>query len=493
MTTPLFTGYDWDIPTINRTWDAIEEIAIGELGLDMFPNKIEIISSEQMLDAYSSHGLPHMYKHWSFGKRFVKDHHDYKTGRSGLAYEIVINSNPCINYLMADNSMLMQALVMAHAGAGHNSFFKNNYLFREWTDAGAILSYVKFAANYVHECEQRHGVRAVEDWLDACHVWSMWGVDKYQRRRKQLGEELSLAESRAREERERLAVHEFDRIMPTKSAAEVLASSSDVWLAEGEENVLYFIEKNAPGLKGWQRELIRITRTLAQYFAPQIQTKVMNEGWASFCHYYIMTRLNDKGLLNDGHYLEFLTSHTAVVRQPKHQAYNPYYLGFNMFMDLKRMCEKPTDEDRKWFPEYVDTDWKETLRWAAYNFRDESFVRQFLSPKLMRDERMILIGDNSANPKYVVKDIHDEEGYRRVRRSLADQYLLDNLISDIRVVGADLAGDRTLYLTHYVKDSQALTDEDECIDALQVLWNGYPVSLDSVDPNDLVALEINKG
>src|SRR5271167_1737887 len=141
---PLFDGADWDAETIKRAYDAIEDIGLGELGLDIYPNQIEIITSEQMLDAYASIGLPIMYRHWSFGKRFVRDEILYRKGFQGLAYEIVINSNPCISYIMEENSMTMQTLVMAHAAFGHNHFFKNNNLFRQWTDARAIFAYLAF-------------------------------------------------------------------------------------------------------------------------------------------------------------------------------------------------------------------------------------------------------------------------------------------------------------------------------------------------------------
>ena len=96
------------------------------MNLDVYPNQLEIISSEQMLDAYSSLGMPLMYRHWSFGKRFVSEEKLYRKGQRGLAYELVINSNPCITYLMEENTMAMQALVTAHAAFGHNHFFKNN-------------------------------------------------------------------------------------------------------------------------------------------------------------------------------------------------------------------------------------------------------------------------------------------------------------------------------------------------------------------------------
>src|ERR1700716_2684446 len=137
----LFEEADWDFSTLQRVNDACEEIARSELGLDTYPNQIEVITAEQMLDAYSSVGMPLFYKHWSFGKHFAHQQASYRKGLMGLAYEIVINSSPCIAYLMEENTATMQTLVIAHAAFGHNHFFKNNYLFRQWTDADGILDY----------------------------------------------------------------------------------------------------------------------------------------------------------------------------------------------------------------------------------------------------------------------------------------------------------------------------------------------------------------
>ena len=139
---PLFDGPEWTFGLIQKVHDTMGEIALGELGLDIYPNQIEVITAEQMLDSYSSIGMPLMYKHWSFGKRFARDDALYRKGLRGLAYEIVINSDPCIAYLMEENTMPMQALVIAHACYGHNSFFKGNYLFRQWTNADAIIDYL---------------------------------------------------------------------------------------------------------------------------------------------------------------------------------------------------------------------------------------------------------------------------------------------------------------------------------------------------------------
>ena len=134
-----------------------------------------------MLDAYASSGLPIGYPHWSYGKEFIRNEQAYRRGMQGLAYEIVINSSPCIAYLMEENTMTTQALVIAHACYGHNSFFKGNHLFRQWTDAEAILDYLVFARRYVMECEERHGAAAVEEVLDACHALMAHGVDRYRR------------------------------------------------------------------------------------------------------------------------------------------------------------------------------------------------------------------------------------------------------------------------------------------------------------------------
>jgi len=120
----LYDGADWDFSTIQRCNDAIEEIAVKDLGLSTYPNQIEVISTEQMLDAYSSIGMPLFYKHWSFGKQFARNEAMYRTGMQGLAYEIVINSNPCISYIMEENTATMQTLVIAHAAYGHNHFKK---------------------------------------------------------------------------------------------------------------------------------------------------------------------------------------------------------------------------------------------------------------------------------------------------------------------------------------------------------------------------------
>ena len=483
---PLFHGSDWNFDILQRVYDAIEEIAHKDLHLDTYTNQLEIISAEQMLDAYSSIGMPLMYGHWSFGKRFLREEQLYRKGHTGLAYEMVINSNPCICYLMEGNTAALQTLVIAHAAFGHNHFFKNNQSFRQWTDAGGILTYLDFAKNFVRQCEERHGVAAVERILDAAHALMDQGIFRYRRPGR-----LSAEQQKARE-RERVAHAEriFSDLWRTLPSAFKSAGG------EGgagdqpteEENVLYFVEKNSPILEPWQKEIVRSVRFLAQYFYPQRQTKMMNEGCATFVHYTITNLMFERGLIEEGHMLEILQNHSEVIFQPgfddlRYGGLNPYALGFEMMRDIQRICMHPTPEDREWFPEIAGTGaWLEVLLEAWASHRDESFVRQFLSPSLIRRLRLFAISDDASNSYVEVAAIHDDRGYETVRSTLAHSYDIASRQPDIQVIGANLAGDRCLLVQHRIHDGVLLQEEsrDATLRHLAALW-GYEVRLIGID------------
>jgi len=481
----LFDTNEWTFESLDNIWKAIEKIAQEEYGLDYYPPQFDVISSEQMMDAYTSNGLPVMYNHWSFGKNYAQTENSYKRGQMGLAFEIVINSKPCINYIMEENSQVMQTLVMAHAAVGHSSFFKGNYLFRQWTDADSIVDYLLFAKNYILKCEEKYGHEAVESLLDTCHALEYHGVDKYKKPRRMSAEK----EMKRQQERITYAEQRVDDLWKTLPPVEKDEEIEERkrFLSEPQENILYFVEKNAPLLKDWEREIVRIVRKKAQYFYPQMQTKVMNEGWASFWHYTILHRMYEKGLIHDGHILEILKSHTGVIYQPdwddeRYSGINPYYLGFNMFMDIKRICEEPTEEDKRWFPDLANTDWLESITYAMKNFKDESFILQYLSPKLIRDLKLIIIEDKESSTKYKVSDIHDDIGYRTVREKLAKQYEIANIIPNIQITDFDIEGDRTLYLEHIQHNQIPLGDTtEEMMKHLFRLW-GFDVMLESYDP-----------
>jgi spore cortex formation protein SpoVR/YcgB (stage V sporulation) len=611
----LFTNNDWDFPMLARFLEVCEEIGTTDLGMKLYPNQLEIISSAQMLDAYTSVGMPVMYNHWSFGKRHIRDSQRYQKGHMGLAYEIVLNSNPAIAYLMEENSAMMQLLVIAHASIGHNFVFSNNYLFKQWTDADAIIDYLKFAKMFIAECEEKYGVAEVERILDSCHALQDHGVDKYSRGR--------LNPKREKERlKERLA--EWDR------------TQSDFWyhmdvkgrdlkpqerplLQEPEENLLYFLEKNSPVLKSWQREIVRIVRKVSQYFYPQRLSKTLNEGclvagslirtdqglvdikdisenrlpvnvwdgeqyqpvydwfkhenkprikittkqghvvhggadhriftnnmWvklsdfsvgdtvdcssqsnytgdrqdtivdiahdigttydfsvqnthryasgpflhhncATFTHHYILNKLYDEDRITNGHQIEWMASHSGVIYQPPYDSkgysgINPYTLGFNIFRDIRRICENPTDEDRQWFPKLVGKDWRETVREAATEYRDDSFIQQFLSPTVTRQMKLFSIVDDKSQSEIEVDAIHNPETFDKLRYNLACSYDLANYEPQILVVNANMEGDRTLSLEHRrVEDRDLDKNTRILLNHIHRLW-GYSVVLRSVSP-----------
>ena len=496
---PLFTGSDWSFDLIERIHEAVERVARQELLLDTYPNRIEVITAEQMLDAYSSTGMPLLYHHWSFGKQFLLNEMMYRKGMRGLAYELVINSNPCISYIMEENSAAMQALVIAHASFGHNHFFKNNYLFQQWTDASGILDYLEFAKGYIAGCEERYGQLEVERLLDAAHALMRQGVHRHPpaRARDLQAEARREAERHSHQEQ---TYNDLWRTVPggRKSKPASVPGHRDL-LHLPQENILHFLEKSAPRLEPWQREILRIIRIMAQYFYPQSQTKVMNEGAATYCHYRIMTALHESGHLTDGTFLEFLQSHTNVIQQPmfdsgNYGGLNPYWVGNSMMQDIARICVEPSDEDRRWFPDLAGNgDVEGTLKHVWANYRDESFILQFLSPRLIRSWRLFKLNDRKDDDHLTVSAIHDEQGYREIRRTLARHYDVSWLDPVIQIVDVNLAGDRRLILEHHIRNGVLLdeADTDRVIQHLANLW-GYDVCLKEVNETNRPPIKVHE-
>lgn len=452
--------------------------------LETYPVQLEIVSAAQMMDLYSAVGMPLGYHHWSFGKQFLNIEKTYRRGAMGLAYEIVINSDPCIAYLLEENTLSMQALVMAHACYGHNSFFKGNYLFHTWTNPETIIDYLVFAKNYVAECEEKYGIDAVEELIDACHAVMNYGVDRYKHPAK-----LSLKEEELRQkQREEYLQSQINDLWRTfvKPNDHSDRKIQQHFPSEPQENILYFIEKHAPNLELWQREIVRIIRKIAQYFYPQRQTKIMNEGWATFWHYIIINDLYDRGLLSDEFMLEFLQNHTSVLYQPPfdskyYSGINPYTLGFSIFSEIRRICENPTEEDKLWFPSLVHTDWLKQVDFAMRNFKDESFIAQYLSPKLIRDLKLFVVHDDDRSSDLVITAIHDEAGYQHIRTTLSDHFNLSNSEPNLQVYHVDKRGDRSLTLRHIQYNRRPLNqDVGEVLRHLHQLW-GFKVRLESVD------------
>ncbi len=212
----------------------------------------------------------------------------------------------------------------------------------------------------------------------------------------------------------------------------------------------------------------------------------MNEGWACFWHYTLIHALYDEGLVTDEFMLEILQNHTNVIMQPpynspQYSGINPYTLGYHMMQDIKRICENPTDEDQQWFPHLANTDWLTSLDYAMRNFKDESFIAQYLSPHLIRELKLFHIIDDEQHPEMLVGAIHNEQGYQQIREALSRQYNLGNLELDIQVYSVDVEGDRALTL-HYIQQNRVPlgSSTQDVLKHLHTLWK-FPVILKTVD------------
>jgi len=504
----------WDYPVIKKeaskdnpglpgTWleladKAISIIAKEKYDLDCYANTIEIITSGQMLDNYASVGMPISYEHWSFGKQRIMEEQAYKQGKKGLAYEIVINTDPAIAYCMEGNTPLMQLLVIAHASYGHNSFFKGNYMFKQFTNATNILGDLRHLKDFIHECEEKYGFEEVERLLDACHAMKLMDVNRYTKPEpKSLAEKKKIAD-RLREER--FAKPEvsdiWDNIRPKKDFADNAEDKRrNTILVGDEENILKYMADNAPHLPEWKRQIMHMMSDKAQYFYPQMQTQVMNEGWASFWHYTILSDMAELGLISDGMMTEFLDSHAGVLFQPDHDSpyfnissrMNPYALGFAIYQDIKRICVDPTDEDREWFPEIAGCqDWLGTFKEAMQNFKDESFILQYLSPKVIRDFKFFVLSDEEENDYYEISAIHNAKGYREVREALSSEYRLGANIPYIEAHEYNYKTDRALILHHTIHNGKPLDAQStrDVLKHMYQLWE-HPVVIKSLDKNGM--------
>lgn len=474
---PLFVGSEWTVAGIQQGWDIIQELA-KKYSWEGYPVQFEIITANQMLQACSSVGMPVMYNHWSFGKSFLQQEKSYKEGKSGLAYEMIINSSPSVCYIMEDNTQMMQLLVTAHAAIGHNHFFKNNYLFQEWTDPETIISYLSYAKKFLIKIEEEFGIKYVEYILDAAHTLKEHSVYKYKRKHK-----TTEAKQKATNAQLEEIITKYNPTLDgdfttyKKSKLRKLYQGK----AEEDENLLMFIAENAVGLKEHEREILRIVANIEQYFYPQMQTKVINEGFASFAHYTLMHDLHKHGIIDDGYLIEFYESHSGVLYQPdfdmRRQNYlNPYNVGFNIFQEIRRICESPTEDDYKTMPLIAGTHWIETVNDVVRNYKDETFIRQFLTPSLMTRMKLMRIETDESKDSYVITGTHHKEDYEAVKNSLAESMTWHAHFPDIKISSKDDGSKHGVLCITLIGHRGANIDIDQlevCVSQMRLLWGGH--------------------
>ncbi|MBC8225726.1 MAG: SpoVR family protein [Gammaproteobacteria bacterium] len=413
---------DWTVKELEKYDKEICKIAKEKYDLDWFPIEYEILDYHEMLGAMAYSGLPTHYRHWSFGKAFERTSTRYNLGMEGLPYEMIINSNPSIAYLMLENPMSIHLLTMAHC-VGHSDFFKNNRMFKE-TDPSNVISRFKSASKRVRDYieDPSIGIDKVEAILDACHsiqyqVPRTPGIAKR-------------PDNEEGDESNKNLIGDLFRFENLK-----------------DYNLLGFIKNNSRNLEDWQRDLIGMVERRSLYFIPQAKTKIMNEGWAVTIHEKIMNDLN----LPDKYQIAFLKSHNQVVR-PILGRVNPYHLGYSIF---KKIEKEHGFEECKLVRETHD---------------DEAFIRKYLDEDLCRELNLFSYSYNRPGKKYSINDISDKEGWKSVRTALISNVGLNS----VPVVRVDKFNKKMniLYLKHeHDGRDLELSYANKVYDHIKFLWD----------------------
>jgi stage V sporulation protein R len=436
-----------------EAWEAKILEQVEESGLSCFPQEFEICDHAQMLGYMAYSGMPAHYPHWSFGKAYEKLKTLYDHGVSGLPYEMVINANPSLAYLMRENSLCLQILTIAHV-YGHNDFFKNNFTFRD-TRSEFTLSRFKNNADRIRAYveDPSIGSERVEEILDAAHALSL------QCRRHTAIRKLTTEEQQDRARA--AAVPPRDPYQRIHAPPEIKEPDLQKVPLEPEEDILLFIRDHNPHLSEWEKDLLTIVHQQALYFLPQIETKIMNEGWASYWHHQILNSLELPAELH----MEFLVHHNQVL-SPHPGGINPYHLGFKIWQDIRRGPDGESaavEEGQE--PGHSGVQEMFSSREVD---RDVSFLRRFLTFDLMRELDMFQYEPKGED--LVISEVADEDSWREVKETLLKNVGM-NGVPVIRIEEIDHHGDRALYLRH-AADGRDLEMEyaEKTLGHLHRLW-----------------------
>jgi stage V sporulation protein R len=411
---------------LRREQDRIEETA-KSLGLDFFPIVYEMLSYDQMNEIAAFGGFPQRYPHWRFGMEYEQLSKSYEYGASKI-YEMVINNNPSFAYLLEGNSLVDQKMVMCHV-CGHVDFFKNNFVFRatDLDSRGQVVQH-RASANYdpnrkwidkmanhgarIARQIARHGIDKVEPFLDVCLSLENL-IDPYdpfkarapiaddedddkptevpRLRSKGYMEGFINPEEYLERERKKL---EAERDKPKRHPE------------RPERDVLRFLLENAP-LERWERDCLEVIREEAYYFVPQMQTKIMNEGWASYWHSKLMTTR----IAGADEILDYADRNAGVMATAPGRL-NPYKLGVELYRDI----------EERWNLGRFGKDWEECddleakQHWdlrlglgfkkilevrSLYN--DVTFLDEFLTPDFCRRQKLFSFNYNSRNDRYEIE------------------------------------------------------------------------------------------
>jgi stage V sporulation protein R len=417
---------DTDRKGLEHAIQEITEIATG-FGLDFYPMRYEICPAD-IIYTFGAYGMPTRFSHWSFGKQFYKMKLHYDLGLSKI-YELVINSDPCYAFLLDSNSLIQNKLIVAHVLA-HCDFFKNNIRFQN-TKRDMVES-MSATAERVRQYEIEHGKHEVETFLDAVLAIEEH-IDPSLMRPKLAWS----AEDLEYEEEETPAATPYDDLWNLDSRSKKKPEKKKKTKKippQPEKDLLLFIESYSRELTDWQRDILTMMREEMLYFWPQLETKIMNEGWASFWHQRILREMD----LTSDESIEFAKLNAGVV-QPSRTNINPYYLGLKIFEDIEERYDNPTEEMKK--RGVKSGSGREKMFEVREIESDISFLRNYLTKDLVMREDMYLFQKQGKDYKIV------DKGWEEVRDQLVSMRV-NGGFPYLTVVDGDYLKNGELYLKH---------------------------------------------
>ncbi|AIU81084.1 MULTISPECIES: SpoVR family protein [Bacillus] len=440
---------------LQRAIEEITDIAKG-FGLDFYPMRYEICPAE-IIYTFGAYGMPTRFSHWSFGKQFHKMKLHYDLGLSKI-YELVINSNPCYAFLLDSNSLIQNKLIVAHVLA-HCDFFKNNCRFQN-TNRDMVES-MAAAAERIKHYERMHGIKEVESFLDAIlaiqeHIDPslvrpklLWSVDDEE------------------EDEEETAPSPYDDLWGMDKPKQVKKKKGKKpFPPRPEKDILLFIEEHSRELEPWQRDILTMMREEMLYFWPQLETKIMNEGWASYWHQRIIRELD----LTSDEAIEFAKLNAGVV-QPSKTGINPYYLGLKIFEDIEERYDNPTDEMKKTGAKPGSG--REKMFEVREIESDISFIRNYLTKDLVMREDLYLFQKQGRDYKVIDKE------WKAVRDQLVNMRV-NGGFPYLTVNDGDYLKNNELYIKHWYEGIELdLKYLEKVLPYLYQLW-GRSVHIESV-------------
>ncbi|TWU21248.1 SpoVR family protein [Bythopirellula polymerisocia] len=470
-------------PELTAIQTEVEGYARG-YGLDFYPTIFELIDADQLNAIAARGGFPTRYPHWRFGMEYEQLSKGYNYGLQKI-YEMVINNNPCYAYLMRCNGLIDQKLVMAHV-YGHCDFFKNNQWFAH--TSRKMMDEMANHGSRIRRYMDEFGVEKVEDFVDAClSVEDLIDIHSpFIRRREEKSryDFSGLVKETDKKSPARFESKDYmDRFINPRTLNSTLEDSDDAEPPitkipeRPERDVMLFILENAP-LNSWQADVLSIIRDESYYFAPQAQTKIMNEGWASYWHSTIMIRQG----LTAADVINYCDHHSGTLASSPTQL-NPYKVGIELFRNIEdRWNRGAFGADYENCDDHAaQMNWntdaglgREKIFEVRRIHNDLTFIDEFLTLDFVREHRLFRFGYNERSDVYEI----ESREFPKVKQQLLNS-LTNRGRPMITVVDGNYRNRGELYLEHRFSGVELQLDyARDTLENLQRLW-GRPVHLET--------------